>query len=386
MKRLGFRSVSKSIEKRARKTLEHSALVRNLAARSRDLARAATAASEALFGTEKSRAATAPARAFHSLTGAASREGTRNRALAVHVGKLADKRARRLFECRHFWSTEDPVEALHDLRVSSRRLLALCNVFGEFLDEDLHERSTKRLRRVTRAVRELRDEDVQLELLAKRLAASHDDKERAALEYLLEHFDRKRERTVRDAKRKLRRVDFDALAGSIGAALGDIVLRLPTPGAETSRFVLDSLEPLVREAEHDAPPNDGPEDAEALHELRLDLKRLRYAIELLGPCLGTGYAALYERAESTQELLGTHHDLVVMGELLDEQARDLEKRSRAVLGAGVRSLQETLARERRELLVQFRNDGFDAAWWRAALENAVQSSSAAEAAPPSEAP
>lgn len=294
-----------------------------------------------------------------------------NPTLSSHLGGLVDKRLRQLAECSQFVSAADPVEAIHELRTASRRLRAFTDVLRPLTDDEIHGRADVALRRLTRSARALRDCDVQMGLLEEWLARATTPAERAALEHLLERSDLVRREVRRRTKKRLKRVDFDELHVSVCAALGETIAHLPGPGAATLRLVRGSLEPLVAAAAKSAPPDDGVEHVEAMHELRLALKRLRYALELFEPVLGPGYGALHDRARLLQDLLGGHHDLVVMAELLDGIRLELEQRNRGVLLSGIRALQADLAAERQSLLARFRATGFDREWWREGLRGAI---------------
>jgi len=51
-----------------------------------------------------------------------------------------------------------------------------------------------------------------------------------------------------------------------------------------------------------------PRNVEALHDMRIAAKRLRYVLELVSPVFGAGAAAGAKRAKKLQDLLGEIHD------------------------------------------------------------------------------
>ncbi len=53
-------------------------------------------------------------------------------------------------------------------------------------------------------------------------------------------------------------------------------------------------------------------DAEALHQLRIDCKKLRYATEFVSPLFGRSMVVFTEHLKGLQDVLGTLHDDVVM--------------------------------------------------------------------------
>lgn len=92
------------------------------------------------------------------------------------------------------------------------------------------------------------------------------------------------------------------------------------PAIENARRVLAvriaefySFEPVV--------PH--PELSEALHDLRISAKRLRYTLELFRPQFGKAGARQIERVKSIQEILGTLHDHDVRIDLIGDELSQL---------------------------------------------------------------
>ncbi|HWB68363.1 MAG TPA: CHAD domain-containing protein [Solirubrobacterales bacterium] len=81
-----------------------------------------------------------------------------------------------------------------------------------------------------------------------------------------------------------------------------------------------------------------PGDSAAQHEMRIAAKRLRYALEISGPCLGDGAGAAREVAAQLQSVLGELHDCDVL----------------APKAEGVESLTAFLRTRREMLFARFR--------------------------------
>ena len=95
----------------------------------------------------------------------------------------------------------------------------------------------------------------------------------------------------------------------------------------------------VRLAEFEAhlPALDTPEDAEALHDLRIAAKRLRYTVELFRDVLPPDAPRLIERLKDLQDDLGYIHDRDVLAELARAEHRAAGEREAELL-AGVATL------------------------------------------------
>ncbi len=288
--------------------------------------------------------------------------------LEEHLRSLLEKRldqlAQAMTHARRAHGVQG-VDAVHDLRVASRRLRAFGVTFRELIPEKTRHRLEKTLKRVTRAVGGLRDLDVQLELVAARREVASSGLDRAALEHLLEQLDVRRAESVRRAERRLDEVKLDAIARHVWRASRAVIKELSDRDAEA--YALSVLDGLVDHAAEQAPRLDAPEDPERLHRLRIDVKQLRYALELFEPLLGEKADSLFTRAAALQEVLGAYHDLAVLAERVGEHGAELRERNRETLAQGLEHAVEALVTERRTVLAGFLSQGFDAEGWRALL-------------------
>ncbi|HKO91227.1 MAG TPA: CHAD domain-containing protein, partial [Polyangiaceae bacterium] len=131
------------------------------------------------------------------------------------------------------------------------------------------------------------------------------------------------------------------------------------------------LERLIRGAAEREQRAAGAELAEQLHRLRIDIKKVRYALELFEPLLGEHFQGLNQRATALQELLGAHHDLTVLGDIVAERASELAHKNRRTLSAGLRQAGAALAAEQQAVLARFQERGFDSSGWLDELQRAL---------------
>jgi CHAD domain-containing protein len=92
-----------------------------------------------------------------------------------------------------------------------------------------------------------------------------------------------------------------------------------------------------------------PDEAKALHDMRIAAKRLRYVLEVTGPCLGPYAAKAVDLVKDLQDVLGEIHDCDVQLPGLRALARTAPEDE----ARGLRSLAIHFARRRAELFERF---------------------------------
>jgi CHAD domain-containing protein len=306
--------------------------------------------------------------------------------LAKHLSACVERRLQKLLRSQKLLQSERSVDAVHDLRVASRRLRAFAVTFSEVLGDKLYARLEKRLKRVTKAVGALRDLDVLVALVEGRIAAAGGELERAALEHLAEALDERRSVAASKAEARLRALDTAVLSRLVRRAAEGVATQL-SPDEGQRAYARTLLERLIQDAAEQTPASDraadgraaddpaefdGAEYVEQLHRLRIDIKEIRYALELFEPLLGSHFAVLHERAAALQELLGTHHDLTVLGQIVGERSEALASKNRPALSAGLQLTADALRAERQTVVERFQSRGFEHEWWRDQLRAALE--------------
>jgi CHAD domain-containing protein len=212
-------------------------------------------------------------------------------------------------------------DAIHDLRVATRRMQEALEMFAPLLPEEPRERVRRRTRRIRRQFTDLRDADV-LARMMQHLAADPSEQDRAAVLAIGRALASKAARLRRSLTRKTRgaphvpgfrkrlRALLDSLPSSDRAAL----LRA---GRASLRERAGELRRALARAKRGAP--------EPLHRARVAVKRWRYGLELAEASKIAACRKAIDQAQEIQDRLGSIHDLDVLIDLIGEDAPSLRR-------------------------------------------------------------
>jgi len=217
---------------------------------------------------------------------------------------------------------EDDPEAVHDLRVWSRRAQeVVVTLFGKPLPPEA--RTTVRvLRRARRSLGVCRDCDVLIELLGRKARRIRNQAEKRAWEMIREYALSRRERQMRRVMRKLANRKLFTLGQRArqlteqAAQRGDL-----QPAALITKLVTSVRSGYTewREALSRACQSFAPGE---IHAFRIRTKRLRYRIELVRDLGDGGAEAALTSLRLLQEGLGQWHDHSQLGKLAAEALAD----------------------------------------------------------------
>jgi len=211
---------------------------------------------------------------------------------------------------------EGDESSVHQARVASRRLREALPVLGTRADEEALDRVQKRVRRITRALGPVRELDVTLLLLAEL-----EGKEAAPARAI----ERVRKAVIEE-RQKRRRDMLDEITPSRLDKLTRRLVRVAAPAtrphvprnalAEAAAQSANRARRLRAAIDHAG----GIYLADRLHRVRVQAKKLRYALEIQRELMRSRSTAGLNRLKTEQDLLGRMHDL----EILIDHAREAQ--------------------------------------------------------------
>ncbi|HEY3263604.1 MAG TPA: CHAD domain-containing protein [Actinomycetota bacterium] len=240
----------------------------------------------------------------------------------------------------------DP-EDVHKARVATRRLRSNLRTFGDWLEADWAADLRTELGWLADDLGAVRDADVMFDRLRDAVEAL-DDEDRAAGAALLDGLATVRAEAGERLLASTATDRYDLLLDRLVAAARAPSLRGATDApARAAAPVVEAAWRKLRRAVRRAK---GASDPTALHRVRIRAKRARYAAEAVQPAFGGRADAFARLAAELQDVLGEHHDAIVLEAWLREAAA--KSRARQAFVAG-----ELAAQQRRTAGVQ-------AAAWR----------------------
>ena len=229
--------------------------------------------------------------------------------------------------------------SVHQARVASRRLREALPVLGARADLAAIDRAGKRVRRITRALGPVRELDVTLMLLAE-LDGKRTTPQRAIARVraavLEERQKRRRSMLEEMSPSRLEKLRKRLVQVAAPDARGQVSRNALAEAAQQASRRARSLKAAIERA-------GGIYLADRLHRVRIEAKKLRYALEIQRELTRSRSTARLTRLKQQQDLLGRVHDLEVLIERTREvQARlaPTNRRAMAELNRMIRSIED----------------------------------------------
>jgi CHAD domain-containing protein len=251
---------------------------------------------------------------------------------------------------------ENGVEALHEMRVATRRLRQTLRLFAYYYSSAQIKSALGRTKKITRLLGRPREMDVNL-LLLQQLAPSEDApwQRHLGYEYLLENLETERNRLRRKLQKRLSKLNLQSLRKEAKVLIQPRKRREKTCPGDLEGAALDSSpDSFLRALLVDrVTPWGGLSfdifagmDYSALHQLRIQAKNLRYTLELLNPPLGNPFDSLIVMARDLQNLLGEYHDWDILIAWLGVQLKSLQSRNRRHLREAVEAVKVEIQKKK----------------------------------------
>ncbi|MDZ7362617.1 MAG: CHAD domain-containing protein [candidate division KSB1 bacterium] len=251
----------------------------------------------------------------------------------------------------------EEIEALHDMRVASRRLREALEIFQFCFPPKIYDRLYARVRRITRALGQARNADVAVDYFAKLLAGSHQLIEQVALQDLLRRLVKQQARLRKEMQDELDEVQPANLLPRFEKAF-DNLPPIPASRQRGSRTALQLARRLFAQRLHEVFACyrlvQGEGDVEGLHNVRIAVKKLRYALETLDFAAGEHVKENLKFFKKLQTVLGDLHDRDVFLEITQKRLNKLQKQAFADhLLSGYQPVVATITSQRRDFYANY---------------------------------
>lgn len=241
--------------------------------------------------------------------------------------------------------TGEDIESVHKMRVAVRRMRSLLRLVGDYYPGKPIAAAGKRLRRIARVLGAIRDLDV-LILDLQEFSASLPPESRQHANALVSRLDRRRAKRRKRLNAFLDSKRYERALRQLERFAGNKTRRASRPlrphEPQALRHVLPSLlhrRLAIVRAYAAVLPN---ADDTRLHALRVECKRLRYAIEFFAPVLGASATDFLALVTSMQDTLGRINDIAVFVSRL-QKLKKLPPEQTAILEDYIASRNNELA-------------------------------------------
>jgi len=213
--------------------------------------------------------------------------------------------------------------SVHDLRVSTRRLIAMLDM-SQSLSKDNHiPKLRRRFKKVLKRMGPLRDVQVQLGTVSRLRQAG-----------LVQDFKRTLEKRERRAVSKIRKHLMKPAKRRLAAGVKDVRSEFTRLQKKLNDDAVHrSIERTLKARRNDfltARRRFQPADEATLHQMRIALKKYRYSVEAALPVLGNSAKERARDMQAFQKLLGDTRDAELLRAVLERWAAKRGKKIAAV--------------------------------------------------------
>jgi CHAD domain-containing protein len=236
------------------------------------------------------------------------------------AGKILRGRVSQIFELREAVIEARDIEAVHEMRVATRRMRSALRDLKSFADPESLGKLVDNLKFLAGTLGTARDLDVAIVALHSLSGKSDDPAVRAGIEQMIADRRSRRNKIQPTLVESVSEVSLVNLLLSFNGVFLD-----PNEKPCRASFVNAGRKAIERAIDEFDELSDSlykPTQVERLHQLRIAAKRLRYAIEFFGPCWGKSVKPFAKQIAEMQTFLGELHDADVWIENLNRAPHD----------------------------------------------------------------
>ncbi len=210
--------------------------------------------------------------------------------------------------------TAADIEYVHRMRVATRRMRTALALFSGCFPKQDYKKIQKDVRKVTRALGEARDLDVQLEVIEAAILEFTDPKLQPGLKRLKLRLTQRRAEVQQHVEAAMDRMLADQLIERLENWVKPLLeqsktVYLYTPALYQVAF--QGIQVRIEELLSHVPYISDPQNVLELHAMRISAKRLRYAMETFEELYAGQLKPFISTSRKLQDQLGAIHDLDV---------------------------------------------------------------------------
>ena len=206
------------------------------------------------------------------------------------------------------------IEYVHRMRVATRRMRTALALFSGCFPKQDYKKIQKDVRKVTRALGEARDLDVQLEVIEAALAEFADPVLQPGIKRLKLRLTQRRAEVQQHVDAAMDRMLAEQLIERLENWVKPLLEQSKTVYLYTPalyQLAFQGIQVRIEELLSHVPYISDPQNVLELHAMRISAKRLRYAMETFEELYGGQLKPYITTARKLQDQLGAIHDLDV---------------------------------------------------------------------------
>ena len=209
------------------------------------------------------------------------------------------------------------IESVHRMRVASRRLRAVLNVFKSILPEQKAKVWKKEISRIGRALGRARELDVHIKFLRAAKKKLKKNSYIVNTDLIIKSLESKRGQAQKQIGEVLVGFEIEKSLPGLKACLHEL-------SSETHRYIINEfynrnsavIQDRLNKLLKFVPYISNPRNIHELHQMRIAAKNLRYTLEIIKPWYGVRIDKYIWASRNIQDVLGDLHEVDVLIELL----------------------------------------------------------------------